>query len=200
MKSTKTHTKKDFYTTYEAGNLLFVSHSTVIDWINSGKLKATKTLGGHRRIPRSELEGFVRKNNMSTNDRKKKRILIVDDDKTIRIGLKEILHDRGFIVETAGDGFEAGVLAIQKEPDLIILDLLMPKMDGFAVFKELKNEKWSEYMDIPILILTSIREEASRRRYELETGQELNADDYIEKPLSPEILLASIEKLFETRN
>jgi DNA-binding response OmpR family regulator len=68
-------------------------------------------------------------------------------------------------------------------------------MDGFAVCKELQDPRWSKYRGIPILILTSVREEASRRRYELETGLELNVDDYVEKPVSPDFLLHRVEKL-----
>lgn len=126
-----------------------------------------------------------------------KFILIVDDDPDIQESMNIILESQGYNVVIATNGVECFERLAEDKPDLIILDLLMPGMDGFAVFKELRSEKWAEYRDIPILILTSIREEASRRRYELETGLELNADDYIEKPLSPEFLLASIRKLFE---
>jgi DNA-binding response OmpR family regulator len=73
----------------------------------------------------------------------------------------------------------------------------MPKMDGFALYKELQDPKWAKHKDMPILILTSVREEASRRRYELETGRELDADDYIEKPFSPDILLKRVERLLK---
>ena len=79
----------------------------------------------------------------------------------------------------------------------MILDLLMPKMDGFAVCKELQDPRWSKYRNIPIMLLTSVREEASRRRYELETGLELDVDDYLEKPMSPEVLLERVGKLIK---
>jgi len=98
-------------------------------------------------------------------------------------------------VVSARDGVEALANIKAEKPDLMILDLLMQKIDGFAVCKELQDPRWSKYKNIPILILTSVREDASRRRYELETGQELGADDYLEKPISPEILLVSVEKL-----
>ena len=78
---------------------------------------------------------------------------------------------------------------------MMILDLLMPKMDGFAVVKELQNRRWLKYREKPILVLSSVREEASRRRYELETAKTLNVDDYVTKPVSPEVLLERVEKL-----
>ena len=86
-----------------------------------------------------------------------------------------------------------------EQPDLLILDLLMPKMDGFAVCKELRDPRWSKFKGLPILILTSVREEASRRRYELETGLELDVDDYVEKPIAPDVLLARVSQLLKKK-
>jgi len=123
------------------------------------------------------------------------KILLVDDDPDILDALGMILESKGYQVITARDGVE-GLANIKAEnPELLVLDLLMPKMDGFAVCKELQDPRWSKFKNIPILILTSVREEASRRRYELETGLELDVDDYIEKPVSPEVLLDRVEKL-----
>jgi DNA-binding response OmpR family regulator len=125
------------------------------------------------------------------------KILIVDDDPDIRDALSMILESKGYQVVTAQDGIE-GLATLRSEmPNLLILDLLMPKMDGFAVCKELQDPRWSKYRNIPILILTSVREEASRRRYELETGLALNVDDYVEKPVSPDVLLHRVENLLK---
>ena len=81
----------------------------------------------------------------------------------------------------------------------MILDILMPRMDGFAVLKELQDPRRSKYSKIPILILSSVAEDASRHRYELETGLELNVDDYVEKPIDPHTLLWRVEKLLGKR-
>ena len=127
------------------------------------------------------------------------KILIVDDDPDILDALTMILESKGYQVITAQDGIEGLANLKAEKPDLLILDLLMPKMDGFAVCKELQDPRWSKFRDIPILILTSVREEASRRRYELETGLELNVDDYAEKPVSPDILLERVGKLIKKK-
>ena len=127
------------------------------------------------------------------------KILVVDDDPDILDAITMILESRGYEVVTARDGIEALANLKAEKPDLMILDLLMPKMDGFAVCKELQDPRWSKYRDIPILILTSVREEASRRRYELETGLELDVDDYVEKPMAPDILLGRVEKLIKKK-
>lgn len=126
------------------------------------------------------------------------KILIVDDDPDIRDALTMILEAQGYQVATAKDGEGLASLKTQK-PDLMILDLLMPRMDGFAVCKELQDPRWSKFKDMPILILTSVREEASRRRYELETGLELNVDDYVEKPVSPDVLLERVKQLIKRK-
>jgi two-component system alkaline phosphatase synthesis response regulator PhoP len=127
------------------------------------------------------------------------KILIVDDDPDIRDALTMILEAQGYQVATAKDGGEGLASLKTQKPDLMILDLLMPRMDGFAVCKELQDPRWSKFKDMPILILTSVREEASRRRYELETGLELNVDDYVEKPVSPDVLLERVKQLIKRK-
>lgn len=127
------------------------------------------------------------------------KILAVDDDPDILDALSMILESRGYQVVTARNGIEGLAKVEQEHPDLMILDLLMPKMDGFGVYKQLQQPRWANYRDMPILILTSVREEAGRRRYELETGQELEVDDYLEKPFSPDTLLERVDSLIKKR-
>jgi DNA-binding response OmpR family regulator len=127
------------------------------------------------------------------------KILTVDDDPDILDALTMILESKGYQVVTARDGVEGLAKVETEKPELIILDLLMPKMDGFEVYKKLQEPKYAKYKGIPILILTSVREEAGRRRYELETGNELRVDDYIEKPFSPDSLLRRVEKLIKKK-
>ncbi|MBI2934726.1 MAG: response regulator [Chloroflexi bacterium] len=125
----------------------------------------------------------------------KVKVLVVDDDPDIRDAIDTILQSRNFQVITARDGEEGLAKLKEERPQLIILDLLMPNRDGFGVCKELKDPRWSKYAGIPILILTSVREEAARRRYELETGLALDVDDYMEKPIQPDVLLERINNL-----
>ena len=127
------------------------------------------------------------------------KILVVDDDPDILDAVAMILESQDYTVVTARDGVEGLATLKAENPDLMILDLLMPKMDGFAVCKELQDPRWSKYKNIPILILTSVREEASRRRYELETGLELDVDDYVEKPMAPDVLLDRVKTLIKKK-
>ena len=127
------------------------------------------------------------------------KILVVDDDSDVLDALTMVLENRGYQVITAQDGIEGLACLKAEKPDLMILDLLMPKMDGFGVMKELRDPRWAEFSEMPILIQTAVREKDSRRRYELETGVALGADDYVEKPASPDILLARAKKLIKRK-
>lgn len=124
---------------------------------------------------------------------RKSTILIIDDDPDIQVALSAVLESRGYAVEGARNGNEGLEKARSAAPDIIILDIMMPNKDGFAVYHELKNSGDEGLSQIPILMLTAVREEASRRRYELETGMRLDPEDYVEKPIEPSKLLEKIE-------
>jgi CheY-like chemotaxis protein len=124
------------------------------------------------------------------------RILVVDDDPDIIEAITTVLESVDeYDVSTARDGLECVEAIKQDVPDLLILDLLMPRMDGFAVVRDLRDNP--RYRQLPIMILTSVREDASYRRYELETGLMMDVQDYIEKPAPPAELLRRIGNLLK---
>lgn len=125
------------------------------------------------------------------------KILVVDDDPDVLEAIEIILQASGYQVVTAKDGEESLAKLKDEKPDLMILDLLMPKMDGFEVCKQLKDPRWSKYAHIPIIILTSVPEKAGQRRYELETGIRMDVDDYVEKPIERSTLLDRVGKLLK---
>ena len=120
-------------------------------------------------------------------------ILVVDDDPDIREAVKIVLETQPYRLAFASDGEECLERVKKEIPDLIILDLLMPKKDGFEVIKELRG--YHSYPRIPILILTAVKKEAGDRRYELETGLSMDVDDYIEKPIEPDDLIHRVKKI-----
>jgi len=124
------------------------------------------------------------------------KILVVDDDPDITEAITTVLESVDeYNVRTARDGLEC-IQAIKEDaPDLLILDLLMPRMDGFAVVRDLRVKP--RFRKLPIMILTSVREDASYRRYELETGLSMDVQDYIEKPVPPTELLRRVGKLLK---
>ena len=113
----------------------------------------------------------------------KKTILIVDDEKMIINLLTHNLTKEGYNVIEAKDGVEAIEMATTKKPDLILLDIMLPKIDGLTVCKRIKN-----IMNVPILMVTAKDEELDKI-----VGLELGADDYITKPFSVRELLARIK-------
>ena len=117
-----------------------------------------------------------------------KKILVTDDSPTIVAMIKAVLESEGYIVVTAADGQEAVDKAKKEKPDLIILDLMLPKIDGYKVCAMLKFDK--NYSKIPIIILTARAGESDK-----ELGVEVHADAYVTKPFEPQALLAKVKEL-----
>jgi len=115
----------------------------------------------------------------------KEKVLVVDDEASIRRILDTRLSMIGYTVITASDGEEALSLFRKEAPNLVILDLMMPKLDGYGVCQEIRKTS-----DVPIIILTALCDVADRI-----TGLELGADDYVTKPFSPKELEARIRSL-----
>ncbi|MDR0783667.1 MAG: response regulator transcription factor [Propionibacteriaceae bacterium] len=110
------------------------------------------------------------------------RILIVDDEDAIRVGFREYAEFLGFEVTEARDGMEAVALSRANDYDIIVMDVMMPQMDGFTAVKEIKRTK-----DIPVLMLSARGEE-----YDKLFGFEVGIDDYVTKPFSPKEVIARI--------
>lgn len=115
----------------------------------------------------------------------KTKILLVDDEKTLVKALKFNLEKEGFQVEEAFDGEEALKKAFEVNPDIIILDLMLPGLDGFEVCREIRKKK-----EIPIIMLTAKGEDIDKV-----LGLELGADDYMTKPFNPRELVARIKAI-----
>jgi len=122
-------------------------------------------------------------------------ILVADDDPDIIEAISIVLESRPYNVAVARDGEQCLEMIRKRNPDLLLLDLLMPKMDGFAVIRELQSDPATA--KIPVLVLTTVVEDASRRRYELETGRDMPVRAYLQKPIAPEQLLLEVEKTLE---
>ena len=118
------------------------------------------------------------------------KILITEDSPTILEMMKQVLSDAGYEVVAAVDGQDAMDKVKSNKPDLIVLDLMLPKIDGYKVCAMLKFNK--SYQNIPIIILTARAGEADKK-----LGEEVHADAYITKPFEPEALLEKIENLLK---
>ena len=120
-------------------------------------------------------------------------ILIVDDDPDILDAITTILETQPYRLNTARDGKQCMAMVNEEIPDLLILDLLMPHMDGWGVIREMRSEP--RFNTVPIMILTTVIEDASRRRYELETNMAMDVQDYVQKPVRPDELIRRAENL-----
>lgn len=115
-----------------------------------------------------------------------KKVLVVDDEKSILTLLQYNLEQAGYSVATAMDGEEGKNLALEINPDLIVLDLMLPKLDGIEVCKQLRQQK----VMVPILMLTAKDDE-----FDKVLGLELGADDYMTKPFSPREVVARVKAI-----
>jgi DNA-binding response OmpR family regulator len=120
----------------------------------------------------------------------KYRILVIEDDPHIAKILQVTLEHEGFEVLVAGDGQEGLKVAREEKPDLMLVDLMLPKIDGFKVCRLLKFDR--KYKDIPVIIL-SARSEASDR----ELGRQVGAEFFMAKPFEPEVLIAKVREFLE---
>jgi two-component system, OmpR family, alkaline phosphatase synthesis response regulator PhoP len=120
----------------------------------------------------------------------RKRILVVDDETYIVHILEFTLTMEGYEVLTAADGEEALRRLEQDRPDLVVLDIMMPKVDGYEVLRRIRADE--EFRHLPVILLS-----AKGRPIDRETGLEIGADDYIVKPFSPRRLLEKIQDLLE---
>jgi CheY-like chemotaxis protein len=122
------------------------------------------------------------------------KILLVDDDPVFVEATKLVLESK-YKVVTAYDG-DTGLTQARKEnPDLILLDIIMPTKDGFHVCKQLKSD--SKLSNIPVIILTSFAQHRGQTNIPVSAGLELEAEGYIDKPVSPEALLKQVETVLK---
>ena len=125
----------------------------------------------------------------------KKRILIVDDEPDFSMILKKYLEKEGFEAELAYDGAEGLAKVRSNPPDAIVLDVMMPEIDGYKVCSTLKSD--DKYSDIPIVLLTAVASHVTSTRYSHYDGMSMEADDYMPKPASPEQITESIKRLLK---
>lgn len=178
---------KPYLTPSETAKLLMVSPITVRAWAQKGLLPSETTPGGHRRFLRESVEQFANQSK-ALPPRNDLRILIVDDDKQVAGFLLEWLSgiEEPFIVDIAANGFEAGRKVHIFEPDIILLDLMMPELDGFAVCRQIKADP--DTSDIRVIAMTGHPSPENERSI-LEAGAEI----CLAKPLDTKLLLGLLK-------
>jgi excisionase family DNA binding protein len=188
VKQTKNATKT-IYTTHEVSRLLHVNPRSVINWIEQSLLQSYRTPGGHRRIRHDDLMAFLRKHQIPTPASlvaDKFSILIVDDDQEIIDLLKAYLERQApYEISTAADGITALIEVGRVKPDLLILDIMIPGVDGVEVCRRIKADSSNRTAIIAISGTTE------RQSQVLEAG----ADAFMLKPVDMDQLHAEARRL-----
>ncbi|MDJ0810468.1 MAG: response regulator [Desulfobacterales bacterium] len=123
----------------------------------------------------------------------KKRVLVVDDEPDFALLVQGNLQKEGFEVDVAYNGVEGLEKIRQNPPDAVVLDVMMPEMDGYEVCSEMKKD--DRFADIAILMLTAVADHVTSTRYSHFDGMSMEADDYLPKPASAEEITDSLKSL-----
>jgi excisionase family DNA binding protein len=181
-------------TTGEIAEFCHVTYRCVLMWIEEGKIKSYKTPGGHNRVCGEDFLGFLKDHNMPVPEElrgivRKKKILIVDDDDNVIRSVQRVLKmEKGYEVETAVDGFDAGRKIVEFDPDMVLLDIRMPGMDGYEVARRIKQ--MPEGAKIKIIAISAYFKEEGRQ-----TILSIGADACMDKPFNNEQLVEKIRDI-----
>ena len=187
------------YSALEVANICGVANQTAINWIRNGYLKAYSTPGGQYRVYADDLVGFMMERNMRVpenlaslcNTSSNSSILVVEDD----MGLNTVLHQylskefSGVQVYQAFDGFEAGSLMTSKKPTVVVLDLNLPGVDGFELFKKINSS--DEFGNPAIIVITALQDSGIEDKI-----QEMHAVAFFRKPVVLDELSQAVKAAF----
>jgi two-component system OmpR family response regulator len=185
---------KSLFTTGEAAGVCNVSQQTIIRCFDAGRLKGFRIPGSKfRRIPRESLVAFMRENGIPSDnfENGKKKVLIVDDDAEIVELIADVLvRDGRFEVKTASSGYEAGIMTHQFNPDLIILDYMLPDINGNIVCKTIKSNP--DFAATRIIIVSGVVNQS-----EIEDLLSAGAEDFMKKPFNIAELIDKISGVMQ---
>ena len=170
---------KTVFTTGEAAKICKVSQQTIIRCFDSGQLKGFRVPGSRfRRIPRDQLYAFMRDNGIPTDalDSGKRKILVVDDDEDlVELIVDQLERDGRFEVRSVNNGFGAGMLIKEFRPDLVVLDVMLPDINGKEVCQLVRSDKTMD--DVRIICISGMVEEDK-----IQQLRDAGANDFIKKP------------------
>jgi excisionase family DNA binding protein len=185
---------KTVFTTGEAAKICKVSQQTIIRCFDNGQLKGFRVPGSRfRRIPREALYKFMKDNGIPTDalESGKRKVLLVDDDvELVELMTKVLEEDGRFEVRVATTGFDAGMMVKEYRPDLIVLDVMLPDINGREVCHRVRDDKTLE--DVRILCISGMIEEDRIQELKLS-----GADDFLHKPFDIEELIDRMCGLLE---
>jgi excisionase family DNA binding protein len=185
---------KTVFTTGEAAKICKVSQQTIIRCFDSGQLKGFRVPGSRfRRIPRDLLYRFMKENGIPTDalESGKRKAVVVDDDEELVELIKDALEADGrFEVRVANNGFDAGMIVKEYRPDIIVLDVMLPDINGREVCQRVRSD--STLDDCRIVCISGMVEVDK-----IDELKESGADDFVQKPFEVENLIDKICKLLD---
>src|SRR4029079_16062176 len=185
---------KTVFTTGEAAKICKVSQQTIIRCFDNGQLKGFRVPGSRfRRIPREALYKFMKDNGIPTDalESGKRKVLLVDDDvELVEVMTKFLEEDGRFEVKIAGNGFDAGMMVKEYRPDIIVLDVMLPDINGKEVCHRVRADNTLE--EVRILCISGMIEEDKIQDLKLS-----GADDFLQKPFEIEELIARMCGMLE---
>ena len=185
---------KTVFTTGEAAKICKVSQQTIIRCFDNGQLKGFRVPGSRfRRIPREMLYKFMKDNGIPTDalESGRRKVLLVDDDtELVEVMTKFLEEDGRFEVKIATTGFDAGMLVKEYRPDMIVLDVMLPDINGKEVCQRVRADNTME--DVRILCISGMIEEDKIQELRLS-----GADDFMHKPFDAEQLIERMCKMLE---
>jgi excisionase family DNA binding protein len=183
----------EWLTLGQAASYLGVAQSTVRKWSDGGRLPAFYTPGGHRRFRRADLDSFLAgSSGGATATAGKQVVLIVDDDEQLREFVRVNLEMDGYLVREAGSA-QAGLAALEDEPpDLVLLDVMMPEVDGFEMLRTMQERHGLG--SVPVIMFSGKVDEETAGRAAREGAQA-----FIGKPFDPQALIESTKQLLSRR-
>jgi len=176
----------DWLTLGQAAKFLGVAQSTIRKWSDQGRVPAFYTPGGHRRFRRGDLEAFVDNSGPGGGRRGGPLVLVVDDDTRLREYLRINLEVAGYLVMEAEDGRSALTAIDDQAPDLVLLDIVMPGIDGWQLLRQLEERHGS----IPVIMFSGQVDGRAA-----DEAAERGASGFLGKPFDPEELLARAKQL-----
>jgi excisionase family DNA binding protein len=185
---------KTVFTTGEAAKICKVSQQTIIRCFDSGQLKGFRVPGSRfRRIPRDQLYAFMRDNGIPTDalDSGRRKVLVVDDDENlVELIVDALERDGRFEIRSVNNGFGAGMLINEFRPDLIVLDVMLPDINGKEVCTLVRSEKSMD--DVKIICISGMVEQG--RIQEL---RDAGANDFMKKPFDVDDLINRVCQLLD---
>ena len=189
-----TMSTKTVFTTGEAAKICKVSQQTIIRCFDNGSLKGFRVPGSRfRRIPRNELFQFMRENGIPTDalESGKRKLLLVDDDQDlIELLADAFLREGRFEIKTANNGFDAGMFVKEFRPDLVVLDIMLPDINGKEVCQRIRRDPTLE--SVKVICISGMIEQDKVADLRL-----AGADDFMQKPFAVERLIDRVCELLD---